>query len=186
MAKFEIVKKNKIELLIYGSIGLVVIFLGLILWTKTSGGQSLETWHLIILFVIVAILFATFMIIPNIPIKKHIKQGYINFLSDRFIIENKQLPQKEISIKDVDNLSLKLVGFDGQHRFVNSREIKITAYQPNSNPLNGLGNKLKFTSNNNEFELEFYADSIEDYNNLKELAKGWIKINDKLKINILR
>lgn len=186
MPKFEIVKKNKIELLIYGLIGLVVIFLGLILWTKTTSGQNFETWHLIILFVIVAILFAAFKIIPNIPIKKHIGQGYINFLSDRFIIENKQLPKKEISIKHVDNLSLKLVGFDGQHRFVNSREIKTTAYQPNSIPLNGLGNRLKFTFKDSEFEFEFYADSINDYNNLKELAKGWIRINDKLKITILR
>ncbi|WP_346856494.1 hypothetical protein [uncultured Draconibacterium sp.] len=186
MPKFEIVKKNKIELLIYGLIGLVVIVLGLILWPETSSGQNFETWHLIILFVIVAILFAAFKIIPNIPIKKHIRQGYINFRSDRFIIENKQLPQKEISIKDVDNLSLKLVGFDGQHRFVNSREIKTTAYQPNSIPLNGLGNRLKFTFNRSEFEFEFYADSIDNYNNLKELVKGWFKINDKIKINILR
>lgn len=186
MLKFEIVKKNKIELLIYGLIGLVVIVLGLILWLKTAGRQNWEIGHTILLFVIVAILFAAFKIIPNIPIKKHIRQGYINFRSDRFIVENKQLPQMEMSIKDVDNLSLKLVGFDGQHRFVNSREIKTTAYQPNSIPLNGLGNRLKFTFNDSEFEFEFYADSIDDYNNLKELVKGWIKINDKIRINILR
>tara|TARA_R110002050_G_scaffold103818_1_gene212906 strand:- start:19 stop:579 length:561 start_codon:yes stop_codon:yes gene_type:complete len=186
MPKFEIVKKNKNELLIYGLIGLVVMFLGSILWLKTAGRQNWEIGHTILLFVIVAILFTAFKIVPNIQIKKHIRQGYINFLSDKLIIENNQLPQKEILIKDVDDLSLKLVGFDGQHRFVNSREVKTTAYQPNSIPLNGSGNRLKFTFNDSEFEFEFYADSIDDYNDLKELVKGWITINGKLKINILR
>jgi len=182
MSKFEIAKKTYIEVLIYGLIGVLVLSLSVIAWVEIPKESS----AIVLLFVIATILFVAFKIVPNLSIKKHVSLGLIDFCPDRLIIENTLREKREILIRDIDNLSLKLIGFDGQQRFVDSREVKTTAYLPNSNPLNGLGNRLQFTFNDGEFKYEFYVGSIDDYNELKELVKDWPKLNRKIRIDVIR
>jgi hypothetical protein len=180
MTQFEIIKKTKIEFIIYGSIGLITSTLGLVLLSDT-------TENITLILPIGVLLFIAFKIIPNVSIKKHIKLGEINFENNKLTISNNNR-EKEYPIEKFEFINLKLVGWDGQNRFGNIQNLGRgnSGLYANTRPLNGLENRLIFRINNKEFKYEFYADSIEKYEKLKQLSQNWKKLNRNLELNILR
>ena len=139
------------------------------------------------MFIIFILLFLSFKIIPNLKIKKHITKGSIDFQSDKVIIY-RELTEKIYPIEKLDFISLKLVGWDGQHRFGNIESLgngNSSMYQ-NIRPVDGLGNIVKLIKGNDKYQFEFYADSIKEYEVLKKTCENWKNLNTNVQIKILR
>jgi hypothetical protein len=182
---FEIAKRTITELLVYAIIGcILLIILGFLdnIVDVTEG-----TGSVVFISVILFFLWLTFKIVPNIPFKKHEKIGIIHFEIDSVRIELEGY-KKIFLISNLEKFRIKLFGYDGQHMLGDIKSIGSgnASMYSDMRPVNGLGNKISFISEDQSFSFEFYVDKISDYNELKELISTWKQEGINMKSRIVR
>lgn len=169
--EFEIAKKNSILLVIHLSIAFIILTsLAVLFKDGISLDRSFDSFDTFLVFLIVAMFFVAFKVIPNMRITQHKKDGCIYISNDEIEIK-KGTESNTIKIDQVDFLSIKLVGFDGQPRIgdILSQGHGSAKIYSDLRPLNGLGNilKLKFRDKKDKYEL--YISSQNEYARLKEI-----------------
>ena len=186
MVKFEIVGVKGKQIRVYLLITVVVLFLSLVFCeNEFSYCEGDELVRIILGSFIFLTLFSTIVIMPNIPYRKQEKMGDIGFSASQIVLY-KESETKSFSVTDITNIKVRLLGFDGQHRFVNSRSLKNSSFLPNFNPRNGLGNRIIFKSSLSSHAYEFYVTNSVDYNLLKDCLDKWSKKDPSIRKSILR
>jgi hypothetical protein len=178
--EFEIVKRNYNYLLIYGCIILLIFILGIVLIINTTGHNDVfGSMEVYISISIAILLFIALKIVPYLKLSKHTKIGYIQFSTDTIFIHNESKNEK-LEVSKLDILEIKLCGYDGQPRTGD-----VSTYYPAMRPLDGLNNNIRIANKKTQIKYELYIDSINDYEKLKKIVKGWSKLSSA-NIKILR
>ncbi len=177
--KLELIKRNYRYLYVYLIVILPIILFSIILFTKVYN-KLFGDFEAFLIIIISILLFFLFKIIPYLKFSKHTKVGYIYFSTNCIIIEDSHHERKCIRITEIDNLKIKLCGFDGQPQTGQVRN-----YFPAMWPVDGLNNFIKISNKNFCIKREFYIDSILSYNILKELVESWHSLAN-IDSNILR
>jgi len=179
--KFELVKRDYKYLSIYIIIISLIIVFSIILFVRTiNHGVIFGDFEVFLSISIAILLFSIFKIVPYLKLSKHKKIGYIHFSPDSIFIENKSSENKKIEINKINNLKIKLCGFDGQPRTGD-----VQTYFPAIWPVDGLNNIIKIPKEGFYSKYEFYISSIDNYNNLKDLMNSW-KLLTNVDSHILR
>lgn len=167
--KFELVRRDYKYLSIYIIINSLITIFSIILFARTiKQGVVFGNFDIFLSIAIAILLFSIFKIVPYLKLSKFKRIGFIHFSSDSILIENKFSDNRKIEISKIDNLKIKLCGFDGQPRTGN-----IQTYYPAMWPVDGLNNIIKITTKKSYIKYEFYIGSIDNYNNLKDLINSW-------------
>lgn len=184
--EFELVKRTYSYLVVYGITGLVILLLGIAFGIRTlQYDQGIGNEDIIMLFIIVILLVFALKVIPNLKLKKHEEIGRVKFSNDCISVINKE-SVNDYNIHSLEALSIKLVGYQGQHRIGDSKSLGQGTDYPDIRPMDGLGNRIRIGHQKSEIRLEFYIDTIADYAELKEIVKMWLNYNKGFKIRILR
>lgn len=186
--EFEIAKKNHLASYIYAIIGGVILILGYILLINTTGvNASFDTPEVFLLFTIVLLLVITFKIIPNIPLKKHIKIGLIHFCPESIMIEDVS-GNKNINLNDPNLIKIRLCGYDGQHRLgdIDYLGKGNASIYPDIRPVDGLKNNILVETNEKKIKYEFYIPNKDYFEQLKELFIKWSSMYKNVQIKTVR
>ncbi len=176
MIKIELSKRTYIELYIYGLYILVIGFL--IKKIIDSGGENGNLF-----FVIIGIL-ATLRLVPVLSLKRHRKCGELKAEEDFLSVENDRL-KESFKISQVNNLQIKLRGFDGQVFYKHMNHLRPQDMEEKQ-LVNGLGNFIRFNHHNKNYKFELYFDNETEYTRFKELTGKWKDNNPDISLNIIR